>query len=939
MKFAFNITSDYSIMQSLIKLDDFFDFCKINDISGAALCDDNLSGAIEFYNLSKKNNIKPCIGLSLNVENKFFSLYAVNYEGYLNLIKINSLKEMGELNFLNLKKFCSNIILVVDLCYMFDVQNFSFSSVFIGYKNSYEKISALESGFNIIFNRDVKCLYESDFEYLFFLNELGGSNNLSHAAHIDITSSEIFLEYENFFNLIDFSFPKPSLHIPVFCSNSSNYLKKLAEAGIRKRLSGVVPDVYKKRLDYELSIINSMGFVDYFLIVHDYVKYAKMKKIFVGPGRGSAAGSLVCFATGITDIDPIVFGLYFERFLNPSRSTLPDIDIDFDSLKRDLIIDYVSSKYGSACVALGCTYNTLKSKLVIREFGKLQKIDPGLLDLFLKEIDRDKSLSVNFENEKVLKFLKTYNELDSLFKVCLKFENLKRNMSTHAAGVVISDMPLDDIMPVYIQNGKYKTGYPMEYMESLGILKMDFLGLKNLTTISNIISEADVNLSSIPLDDPLVFSLFSSSNTDGIFQFETFAMKNLLSKLKPRNFSELSAAVALVRPGPSEFLNDYIAGRDGNVSFLPHLEDILSETYGVILYQEQILSILSVVGGFSVSEADVIRRAISKKNFSNIGLSKEKFIQNAVLKGYLLSDANNLFYRIEKFSGYGFNKSHSASYALIGYQMAYLKVHFESYFSKELLSGARDKKIIESYLMQMKQKKIPVLKPDINYSLSDYTIINNKLVLPLSLISGINSSIEDDIISKREYCDFFDFCLKNSNLSRDIILNLIYAGALRSFKLNIKTLVNNLDNAINFAEIKGFGKKPDIIFFDEYLDSEISEFEFLMYGFFISNHPSSKFICSDNLIKLCNVEKFFLKYITIIVRIERINCIKTKKGDDMAFLSVSDDTGVNDITVFNDTFLLISDFKKGQLYELVVRVGKNNDKLNLVLNKVKDVFV
>ena len=769
---------------------------------------------------------------------------------------------------------------------------------------------------------------------------LGGTNDLLNATYIENMDDEKIIEYNNFFDLINYEEEKKELYIPKYCSDSNNHLSNLAYMGLSKRLDGKITNVYKTRLDYELSVIKEMGFIDYFLIVYDYVLYAKKNNIMVGPGRGSAAGSLVCYSIGITDIDPIKYDLLFERFLNIDRITMPDIDIDFDSLKREDIITYVRNKYGNHKVAVGSTYNTLKTRLVLNEVSKLLNIDSYLMNKFLKNIDRNKSLEDNKTNETIKKYLSTYKELNNLYDISLKLENLKKNVSTHAAGVVICSKDIDEIIPVFINDDIYKTGVPMEFLEDLGILKMDFLGVKNLTTISNIINEVNVNLNDIDYNDKKVIELFSNANTDGIFQYETYAMKNLLKKLKPTNFDEVIAAMALVRPGPNEFLDDYIYNKNNKdkITYLKNLEPILKDTYGIILYQEQIIKILNVVGNFTNSEADNIRRAISKKKLDIVNSSKELFMKNAILNGYSNIDADNLFRKILRFANYGFNKSHSVAYAIIGYRMAYLKVYYEEYFIKELLGDLKDKNVLINYFNSLKEKNISILKPDINYSKDNFYIKNNKLMLPLTLINGITKNISDDIILNAPYKDIFDFVLLNKNIGKDITSNLIKSSALRSLSCNINTLLNTLDSAYIYSELSGFGEKPIIKEYEELDQNTLSLYEYSMYGFYISNHPSSKYNDSS-ITKLKNKEDNLFKNIKLVVKIENIKSIKTKKGDDMAFILVSDDTKSDDIVVFSDNYNKLNSINKNDLVTITGRVSKNKDKVNIVLDTIKKINI
>ena len=686
-----------------------------------------------------------------------------------------------------------------------------------------------------------------------------------------------------------------------------------------------------------------MGFVDYFLIVYDYVLFAKRKGILVGPGRGSAAGSLVSFSIGITDIDPLKYNLLFERFLNPSRITMPDIDIDFDATKRSEVISYVKEKYGQDKVALGITFNKLKSKLVIREVGKLLKIDNNLIDKFAHVIDANRNLKDNLNNEYVRKYLDSYKDLKRVYEVSLKLEGLKKNISTHAAGVVISSVSLDEVIPIHISNGELITGSAMEYLEDIGLLKMDFLGLKNLTVIANITRMIGKNvLKDIDLNDKNVYELFINAKTDGIFQLETPAMKSLLVKLKPNNFNDLIATVALGRPGPKEHADDFIKRKNGEekVTFLhPDLASILSDTYGILIYQEQIIAILVKIAGYTLAEADLIRRAISKKKESVLLSEKENFVKRAINKGYSQEIATAIYDLIVKFASYGFNKSHSVAYALIAYQMAYLKTYYPAYFFTQLLNDSNNSKNT-FYFAYLKSKGIKFFKPSINNTNIDYFISDNKLFMPLWIIKNITLDLTKKIIEARGsgYTDIFDFAYKTKDfITKGIMENLIRAGAMDNFSLNHQTLINTIDSALNYGELAdpdGLIPKPLIVEYNEYSSEILRSDELASYGFYITNHPASIYL-SPEYMKLSTMKNYAYKKIKTVVIVEKISKIKTKKNEDMAFFTGSDETGISDFTVFPKTYDIFKDIKNNDLVMVIGEVQRRFDKYQIIVNNIK----
>lgn len=944
MYIPLKVTTDYTLLKSLIKVPNLISFLSEKNIDTCGICDENLYGVLEFYYACKKNNIKPIVGLDVIIDDLNVYLYAMNFDGYKNLLKIHTLKEKNELILDDLSVYKDSILCIVPFKSkeLFDKLKF-FNNLYISYNNSLERLNALTITSNVLYINDLKALKKDDVLFFAYLDKLRKEEvgmyeqNYYFAPDIDLGKIDEVVSLLN----LELKFNKK--YIPKYKDNidSSSFLHDLCFKGLTKRLNGKVPDIYLKRLNYELKIINEMGFVDYFLIVYDYVLYAKRHDILVGPGRGSAAGSLVSYSIGITEIDPLKYNLLFERFLNPERVTMPDIDVDFDALKREEIIEYVRNRYGDKNVALGLTFTTLKSKLVLREIGKLLKINDTLLDNFIKCINGNICLKDNLTNENIKKYLNNYNELKKLYNISMHLEGLKKNTSTHAAGVVISSTNLDEIIPIHYENNTLITGVTMDYLESIGLLKMDFLALKNLTTIKNILDEVGKDaLKNIDLNDKAVLNLFCTGKTEGIFQFETSLMRNLIRKLKPSSFNDLVASLALGRPGALEEADEYIARKNGKkeITYIhKDLEPILKDTYGIILYQEQIIAILGKIGGYSLAEADIIRRAISKKKESVINAEKEKFINGAIGKGYDRSVATLIYDLIVKFASYGFNKAHSVAYARISYDMAYLKVKYPEYFIIEMINNKDNEKFAKLVLF-LKNKGIKLEKPDVNLSHNKFYISGKELIMPLWQIKGIPENLSEKIIENRKdgYTDFFDFVCKNKKILNENILNtLINAEALRSFNLNERTLVENIAVALNFAEIDDeLIKKPVIIELDDYSDEVKRNNELESFGYFITNHPASKY---QNVMKLEMIEKYLFKNIKCVVLVNRISNIKTKKNENMAFISASDETGTCDFTIFPKNMNLINDLKIGDLVEINGNVSKRFDKVSIIVNNIKKV--
>ena len=943
MHIPLKVTTDYTLLKSLIKMPDLISFLCDNKINACGICDENLYGVLDFYFSCKKNNIKPIIGLSIKLNNLEVCLYAINYEGYKNLLKIHTLKEKNELNVLNIKEFCKNILVILPYESKELYNEFScFDVIFIGYKTQYEKINALAITKNIVFFKDLKVLKKEEVSYLKYLDILRKDNIEvnSDCCYCDDVSDE---NIEKIVNLINIEMPLDKRYIPKYSDNSYELLKNLCVKGLNKRLNGKVSKEYVGRLNYELDVINKMGFVDYFLIVYDYVLYAKKNNILVGPGRGSAAGSLVSYSIGITEIDPISFGLMFERFLNPERITMPDIDIDFDAYKREQVIDYVRSKYGISNVALGLTFTTLKSKLVLREIGKILNISNNLLDSFIKCINGSLSLKDNLKNESVKKYINNYKEIKELYVISMHLEGLKKNTSTHAAGVVISSEKLDEVIPIHYENNTLITGCTMEYMESIGLLKMDFLAVKNLSTIANILDVIGHDkLKNIRLNDKEVYKIFSSGKTEGIFQFETPLLRSIIKKIEPTCFQDLVAGIALGRPGAIDEVDTYVLRKNGKEKvdcIDKSLDGILKETYGIIIYQEQIMAILRVVAGYTLAEADLIRRAISKKKENVINEAKEKFINKSLKRGYKLDVVLKIYDLIVKFANYGFNKSHSVAYAYIAYQMAYLKFKYPEYFIIEMINGKDSDKLRDS-ISFLKSKGFRIIKPDINLSKNGFYVRNKDVMMPFIQVKGINEDVAKKIIEVRDtgFKDIFDFAYKSKDfINIDIFKILVKAGVFDSFMINRHTLMENMESIINYANLSDgtdIIKKPVLIEVNEYDEVILRNDELEVYGMLISNHPSSKY---KNVVKLCEIEKYLFKNVKCVVLVDRIRSIKTKKNEDMAFMLCSDETKSGDFTVFPNKYEIINNIYEGDLVEIMGSVSKRFDKVSIIVNNIKKV--
>ena len=960
------VKTSYSLLSSLNNIEKLVSLAKNLGYTSLAITDSNMFGAIEFYKCCLKHQIKPIIGLELTISDSIIILYAKNELGYKTLIKLSTLASERNLKIDDLQDFV-NVVLVMPF-QSFNEKIFNlFENKYIGYSNQSEKECIKHPK---VFISNVLYLNKNDYQYLDYLYMIRDGKVLGE-FELNTYKGHHLLSKEEIIKIADEEDIQNSKHISDICNveikytknlqplykegiDEFQYLTNLCQKGLNKRLNNNIEKKYQDRLDYELSIINKMGFCNYFLVVYDYVKYAKKNNILVGPGRGSAPGSLVAYTLGITEIDPIKYNLLFERFLNPERVTMPDIDIDFDSNKRELVVNYVIEKYGIKNVAGIITFNTLASKQVIKDVGRVLNIPLKLTDAISKLIT-DKDLITSYNNNSKLKSLiNSSEELKKLYDISLHLEGLPRHVSIHAAGIVISNRHLDEVIPLYKNDiGIYTTAYSMNYLEELGLLKMDFLGISNLTIIDEIITniknneQINISFNNIPLDDTKTMEIFKKADTDGIFQFESPGMKNFLKKLNPNSLDDLIAAIALYRPGPMDNIDSYIKRKSGKepISYLDKcLEPILKSTYGIIIYQEQIMQIANVLAGYSLGEADILRRAMSKKKLDILQNEKEKFIKRSIEKGHSEESATKIFELILKFAGYGFNLSHSVSYAIVAYKMAFLKRHFCHYFMLSLLNNAIGSDIkTQIYISEAKHKKITITPPDINISTYKYIIKNKQIICPFSIIHNIGYSVSHAIINEREkgpFKDFLDFVTRcySGTINKKIITSLINAGVFSSFNINKKTLNENLDNIINYAELtKDIGlieiEKPTIIQYQEYDKETLTNLELSSFSFYLSNHPVSEYRQNESLTTI-NIEDKFNQKINIILYVEKIKEVLTKKNDVMAFVIASDEFKSISLTLFPSIYQENKELKYGDIISVIGRVEKRFDEYQIVVNSI-----
>ena len=948
------IKTDYSLLSSLIKIDDLISYLKKYDINKVAVCDDNLFYAAEFYNKCILNDIKPIFGLEINLDYKVL-LYAKNYKGYQVLCNIDTLKNEKKLTEEFILNNSNDLVVILPFEYMDKKDEYykHTEDVFIGYINDEEKIKI---DFKKVYIRKTLCLEKEDEKYLKYLYKIKDEEiNLKDVYLEENINSEDKKTTLLISELCNVKLEKQEGLLPIYNKEASfdefKYLTDLCIYGLKKRLNNNLTNKYIERLKYELKVINEMGFCNYFLVVWDYVKYAKKNNILVGPGRGSAASSLVSYSLGITDIDPLKYNLLFERFLNPERVTMPDIDIDFDALKRQEVIDYVINKYGKEKVSGIVTFSNLTAKQVIRDVAKIFDVSNFKIDSISKSIDEKKTLKENLDNINIKRLINNDEVLKEVYKVAMKLEGLKRHTSIHAAGIIISDKKLSNYVPLLLNSdGSYLCGYTMNYIEDLGFLKMDFLALKNLTVIDKVINGInDIKFNEIPLDDELTYKLFRDGNLDGVFQFESTGMKKFIMDLKPNNINDLIDAVALYRPGPMDNIDLYVKRKHNKlkVEYInKELEDILKSTNGIIIYQEQIMQIASKMAGFSYAEADLLRRAMSKKKESILLKQKENFINGSIKNGYSKEDSEKVYDMILKFANYGFNKAHSVSYAIVGYKIAYLKAHYPNIFMCEILNNAiGNTNKTKSLINECKRLGVEIIKPNINTSIYEYKIDDQKIEYSLSMIKNIGTLTCKNIVKERldngEFTSYLDMVKRLYKLGKDVLRSIILSGSASCFNLNKKTMMENLDDAINYAELcqdldENFVIKPEIKICDEYDDNLLTKYEEDLFGFYINNHPVSRYI-TDNSITISKIEKYFDKYISIVLYFERKKDIDTKNNEKMMFITASDVDGVIELIMFPREYHKYFNIVVPGIYKVNAKVEKRFSKFQLIINNIEKI--
>ena len=1006
------VQTEYSILQSACKIKPLIEKLKEQQLHSCAIVDEGtMYGTIKFYQECNKNNIKPVIGLKVkyhyNDKTNNLVLLAINNFGYQNLMKISSRLQLtnNNIDFEYLQKTTMGLTAILpyeesivqkylerndakNAIQTLELLREIYSDFYIGLGiKSITNSNFIDNYFKLLKNYNyqfvalpkVSFINESDYDAYTTLKAIknngvlveGIENDKNNYLH-DVKSVETI--YYNHYDMLEntskianmcnvqIEFGKYQLPLYESGLDSFAYLKELCSIGLEKRMQNFEYSYDKRkyydRLNYELNVINEMGFSDYFLIVYDYVKYAKKNNIFVGPGRGSAPASLVAYSLGITEIDPLYYNLLFERFLNKERLSMPDIDIDFPDDRRDEVIRYVGKKYGKNRVAHILTFGTFKIRQAINDCARVFKLN----DVKTKEIYKhlqavntykvydNPSLKTLIEASSDLQLLmNNYEDINKVLTIACKIQDIPRNISTHAAGIVITKFDLVNYTP--LDEGLdeiYQTQYEAKDLEALGLLKMDFLGLKNLTNIAKTIEliRKDIPDFTLPKNenDYDTYKMMCEGDLTGVFQLESAGMRKVIMQLKTSTFDDITHALALYRPGPMDIIPSFIRRKfnEEKVEY-PHkdLEPILKETYGMIVYQDQIMLIACKFAGYTLGRADILRRAVSKKKKEVLEQERINFVESSVNRGYSSDTANMIYDYIVKFADYGFNKAHSVAYAKIAYLTAYLKCHYFAYYMSTLMTSfmGSSSEMLE-YTKEATKKNVEVLNPNIKLSTDEFEVIKGKIYFPLSIIKGLGEIKTKQCIEERtkaQFKGYEDFVERTKDfLAISLLENIIYSGALDDFGLTKKAMIENLKSIIDRSN---YGFIKDMIKTD-YTDEEFSygilqEKELEVIGINIKYNfyqQFASFYSKYNLVKIANLSEN--KEARTIGTVKRVRETKTKNNETMAFVEITDDTSNIEIVLFPMIYQQIGKLQNGIILMISGKAQKRMT-LQIIVDRFK----
>ncbi|MFD0897595.1 DNA polymerase III subunit alpha [Loigolactobacillus binensis] len=1024
------VKSAYSLLESSLTIAELVKGAQERGYTALALTDfQSLSASIDFYNACQAATIKPILGLTIAPQGLLATeqvapllVYALDQAGYQALLKLSThlMTSTTPVSLNELRPYLQALAVITpayaaelpellaasDLTqaqqYIQQLQALQPAQLYLGVSLQPEgqpyipalKTVSQQSNVPLIALEDVRYLDAQDAFSVTVLQHIKAgttlaadtpqadgthylmpassvaeryrANGLTAAVTATTTlaaGSQLTIKLHN--NLLP-KFPVPTEQ------SSHAFLRQVAQQGLQQRFTaGTIPPAYQQRLDYELGVIQKMGFDDYFLIIWDVMQYAHRVNILTGPGRGSAAGALVAYALAITEVDPLQYNLLFERFLNPERHNMPDIDLDIPDNKREQLLQYVHQKYGQQHMAQIITFGTLAAKQALRDVGRVlgltqfeladwSKAIPNVLHIDLKTAYQQSLRLRNLVSDS------SRNQL--LYTTACKLEGLPRHYSTHAAGIVLSDQDLTDYVPLQTgSEGILLTQFPMGNVEALGLLKMDFLGLRNLSILANALNLIKqqtgkvLPIAQVPLNDTATIALFQQGDTDGVFQFESAGIKNVLRELHPTGFEDIVAVNALYRPGPMANIPTFIKRKHEQKE--PDYPDsrvaaILAPTYGVLVYQEQVMQVAAVMGGFSLGEADSLRRAMSKKKKAVIDAKRSEFVTGAQNRGYAQDVATQMYDYIERFADYGFNRSHAVAYSMVAFQLAYLKAHYPAAFFAALLNSVIGNPTkTKSYLAEAKKRHLTILPPAINQSQLTYTVQRtNKIIFGLLCIKGLRRQFVVDLLTERRnngrFTSLEQFLQRLAQLnakwlSMSYLEPLIYSDAFHEFNPNRGALLKRVPQLIANTAFSGQSELlaeelalkeeavPDLTLAEK-LDQEET-----YLGAYLSGHPVEKYANLQWLKPTVNVSELVIgKRQAVLLFVKRIKVIRTKRGEQMAFITANDPTAELDVTVFPRLYRQISQWlEKGQVIYVAGKADEQRGALQLVAEQVQAASV
>ncbi len=1034
-----NVHTGYSLLEGACRLKELCEKAKSLNMPALAVTDTGaLYGAIDFFDICEELGIKAIIGCEIRVSenNRYMkasvkpyrlTLLCKNETGYKNLCRLISgqVEVMGE--FVSdkdcIEKYAEGLIALSggingEISRLIQERRTSeaekcakwYQSIFgddfyleLNNHNTVEeahickelRLLSDKTGIKTCPTNNVHYTEKSQSRAQRLLVCIKENRRLSEKPKDGLLSDEYYLksreEMARFFTEEELSMPEKIAEqcnfkfqfgitkLPLFkkdgVSDNTEYFRRLCAKGAEKRYGKITEEI-KKRLDYELSVIEKMGFVDYFLIVWDFVHYAKSNDIPVGPGRGSGAGSLCAYCMGITEIDPLRYNLLFERFLNPERVSMPDFDIDFCNERRGEVIEYVRRRYGAPCVAQIAAFDTLKAKAAIRDAGRALGLRQSTIDTAARAVSSsyDSKLSEELKSGELKALYNSDSDIRALIDAASEIEGFPRHTTIHAAGVVITREPVMEYVPIEVNSDGAKTQFTMTALERLGLLKMDFLGLRNLTVIHKAClkireTEPNFDIGKIDENDAETYKMLGLGKTLGVFQLESDGMSSVIARLKPQSIEDLTAAIALYRPGPMDAIPAYIENRHKNPEEItykhPLLKNILSVTYGCIVYQEQVMQICREIGGYSYGRADLVRRAMSKKKHGVMEKEHDAFIYGtetncgAIKNGVPENIANEIFDEMEKFSSYAFNKSHAAAYATVAYQTAYLRCHYYKEYMSALCSSVSDYagKLAE-YAADMSSSGVKLLPPDVNKSFADFTVEDNGIRFGLAAVKHLGRNFLDEMTKDRlengNYTSPADFAVRAESfgLNRRYMEALIKCGALDSLGVSRASMLLGLDAVLSYAERENFrktsgqldllGESEETTGFafpksDEFPKTKLLSLECEYIGFYVSGHPAGIYLpraADTDCMYIADALTLSTNSSASIMALVLNERTHFAKSGEMAFADLEDESGAISAVIFPSVFSSSERLSVGKVYFFNGRIDKKDNKTSFLVNSI-----